>query len=115
MQLNEVDREIFEKKIEEFRKDHGEDILKAVFKLHRDLCNELVGMKDFPIAEIMRYSLYCDFKAGKFNDLTPEQIAEKEGISKRTIYNFFHYFYKRGRGNSKSHAITQYYHSYFRK
>jgi hypothetical protein len=115
MNFNEADREIFEGKINEYIKQYGEDALKGVFRLSRDLDRSLPPMKNLPILEIFRYLLFLDFKEGKFNGLTLKEIAIKEGVGQRTIYNYFAYFYKKIGKKFNAAGTVNYYHTYLKK
>ncbi len=115
MKFNEADREIFEKKISEYVAKYGADALKGAYKLYREMDRALFPMKVFPITEIFRHLLFLDFKAGKFNGLTLRQIAEQEGVSQRTIYNYFSYFYQKIGKKFNSRGIVNYYHVYLKR
>ncbi len=101
MQLNEADREIFNEIIDDFLKKYGEregrEILKEIYRLHRKLSVKL-DITHFPATHIFYHILNKEFNDNIYQGLSFKKIAEKEGISLKTLYNFFHRRKTRKRG-----------------
>lgn len=98
MTLNEVEREEFEKIIYAYTQKHGAEALKDIFKMAKDIRKITCGTSPhLPITEIYYYLLFDELQKTEYHDLTLHQQAqklkEKEGISVRTVYSFFHSFY----------------------
>lgn len=96
MKLDEAEREIFDQLIKNFTDQNGFEVLKNIYKLHRQLTNELC-LPYFPITEIRNHLLYLEFTSGKYTGMSLHQIAihcKKEiGISERKFYDFYHEYY----------------------
>lgn len=100
MTLNEVERELFEKIIYAFVKKHGEDALKDIYKMGKEISQITCGtFTHLPVKEMYYYMLFDELQKEEYVGLSLHQQAlklkTKEGISVRTVYSFFHSFYKK--------------------
>jgi ABC-type transport system involved in cytochrome bd biosynthesis fused ATPase/permease subunit len=102
MILNETDQEIFDSIVKKFTDKYGEDVLKDVYKMNRELDNKL-KLKAFPIAHIFKTLLCRDLKT-KYKGMSMEAIAKEEGVGRSTIYNYLKIIYKAKGGKSKIHT-----------
>lgn len=101
MTFNEVEQEEFEKLIDEYVKKHGKDALKDVYHLSKKIRKATCGtVSHLPIMEIYYYLIFDELQKEEYIKLPSvnqkaQLLHEREGISIRTTYNFFHTFYPR--------------------
>lgn len=98
MQFDEIDEEIFQSEINNFVEKFGAEPLKEIYHIHRNLSKKIF-IKNFPTVEIFRRVFFDDFQrelnTGDSLNKISERLSEKEGISKRTVYDYYKYHYKR--------------------
>lgn len=91
----------------EFVDKPGTELLKEIYHIHRRLSKTLF-IKNFPTVEIFRRIFFDDFQkelnTGDSLNKIAERLSEGEGISKRTIYDYYKYHYKRIKKLRKSTA-----------
>lgn len=107
MQFDEIDEEYFQEQINQFVEKHGGDALKDIYRLHRNLSKTLF-IKNLPTVEIFRRIFFDDFERELKSRKSLNEIAvilsEREGISKRTVYDYYHQHYPRIKKLRKSSA-----------
>jgi len=107
MKFDEVDEEIFQQQIDEFVEKFGAEPLKEIYRIHRHLSKTLF-IKNLPVVEMFRRVLFDEFERELNNQKSlnkaAEIISEKEGISKRTVYDYYHQHYPRIKKLRKSTA-----------
>jgi len=107
LQFDEIDEEIFQSEINNFVGKFGAEPLKEIYHIHRNLSKTLF-IKNFPTVEIFRRVFFDDFQkelaTGDSLNKIAERLSEKEGISKRTVYDYYKYHYKRIKKFRKSTA-----------
>jgi|GEM_PF-3485598 len=107
MQLDEIDEEYFQQQINEFVEKFGAEPLKEIYRIHRNLSKTLF-IKNLPVVEMFRRVFFDDFQrelnTGDSLNKIAIRLSEKEGISKRTIYDYYKYHYKRIKKLRKSTA-----------
>ena len=91
MKFEKEEEEIFEKLIYEFTAKHGQEPLKDVSRLDQTFRKEL-GICNYPATQVYYHLLAKNMETVYANKTLP-QIAEAEGMKKRTIYNFYHKFF----------------------
>lgn len=107
MQLDELDEEYLEQQIKGFVDKFGAEPLKEIYHIHRNLSKKIF-VKNLPVVEIFRRVFFDDFQkelnTGDSLNKIAERLSEKEGISKRTVYDYYKYHYKRIKKLRKSSA-----------
>jgi hypothetical protein len=107
MQFDELDEEYFQQQINEFVGKFGAEPLKEIYRIHRNLSKTLF-IKNLPVVEMFRRVFFDDFQrelnTGDSLNKIAIRLSEKEGISKRTIYDYYKYHYKRIKKLRKSTA-----------
>ena len=83
--------ELFEQLVNEFVEKHGQEPLKDIYLLAKTFRKEL-DICNFPATQVYYHLLAQNMETVYSNKTLPE-IAEAEGMKKRTIYNFYHKFY----------------------
>jgi hypothetical protein len=114
MKLDEAEREIFIKIIDEFVNEYGERALFAVYRMHRQFSNKL-GFKNFPTKELKDNLLFNILSGERFTGVPLHQVflqlAKEMTIKERAFYNFYHDYYiprkKEERRNSLKRSVNK--------
>lgn len=87
-----------EQQIKRFVDKFGTEPLKEIYHIHRNL-SKTIFVKNFPTVEIFRRIFFDDFQkelnTGDSLNKIAERLSEKEGISKRIVYDYYHHHYLR--------------------
>lgn len=109
MILDPNDQEIFEGVLEEsffkkYGKQQGIEIIKDLYKLFRKLA-KYFSIRGLPIAHLYRHAIYLqmemDQKDGGYRGLSVKEIAKRENVGGRRIYNIITRYAKRTRANHR--------------
>lgn len=71
----------------------GHDVIRQL-KLTADELGA-IGVTRFPISLLHKISLMNEINKGTMKDLTPKQIAAKEGISVKKLYRIYEQYYSK--------------------
>lgn len=97
--MREIDPDVKEALLE-FISETEHQIIRKLYHLNRQLRNKLQCEK-LPVHTLYLLSLFVDMQSE--NGITVEQLAEREGLNKRTAYNIHKNYYLVKKSFSSKH------------